>query len=837
MKKFLSLVLALVMTMSLVTVSAGAKDFTDGSKIDYKEAVDVMSAVKVIDGYAEGDFRPSTTLTRGAAAKIICNLILGPTTAGALKADAAPYSDVPTTNTFAGYIAYCAKEGIISGYADGTFRPANTLNGYAFMKMLLGALGYDATAEGYTGNNWSINVAKRALNIGLDDDLTGEFNGTKAVTREEACLYAFNTLKAPMVEYANSSSVTVNGITFTNKSDAKEIENSGKTDIIDKGTLNFCEKYFTKLTVGSSKADDFGRPAHEWKYDKKSVGTYADDAELTYTTGVKGTDLADDLDDADIKATGAVEIIRNGGLDKNHTANETLTKAQLKAALKSSDKLGGNGIVLELFTTENSNGDDVLSKIVVTATYLAQVTKVTKDKASTKSTDERALTLKYADANGNYVTVSVDAEDDIDNFDAVYSKVEKDDYVLVVPKGDNTTSKEVLAISVPDSVTGKVTKVNTSKGTVTVDGTTYDVAKVMGDNTFEVKKTEQTIYFDNYGYAIGGDDTVSGSSDVVYLVTVYDDTDKYGDHTYYAQIVTADGEVQEIETNENQYKAFVGEKDKDGKVINKTLDKGVYTYETNDDDEAIFTAATAKEAVAIAADTKIKTSDAKVAGKYYADTVTFVYVNKSGAKLKVTTANGIQKIDKIAENSYAVLNDDGEVSTVFVGTKAATVVDKDTLVFVVNTESVGTAMDKDNKKKPTYEFWKDGEKQVEIVDFEDGTGVGYYSYAENTDNGHFELTKETEDVYTVKLTVTKDEEGNRTINQINKDKYVTLGKDAKLQDRVLADDCTIYDTTDNDITTLADIVSQVEDEKANLNLGVIYDSDAEEITCIYVYER
>ena len=84
MKKFLSLVLALVMTMSLVTVSAGAKDFTDSTKIQYNEAVDVMSAVKVIDGYAEGDFRPTATLTRGAAAKIICNLILGPTTASAL---------------------------------------------------------------------------------------------------------------------------------------------------------------------------------------------------------------------------------------------------------------------------------------------------------------------------------------------------------------------------------------------------------------------------------------------------------------------------------------------------------------------------------------------------------------------------------------------------------------------------------------------------------------------------------------------------------------------------------------------------------------------------------
>ena len=54
-------------------VSAGAKDFTDSTKIQYNEAVDVMSAVKVIDGYTDGSFNPSATLTRGAAAKIICN--------------------------------------------------------------------------------------------------------------------------------------------------------------------------------------------------------------------------------------------------------------------------------------------------------------------------------------------------------------------------------------------------------------------------------------------------------------------------------------------------------------------------------------------------------------------------------------------------------------------------------------------------------------------------------------------------------------------------------------------------------------------------------------------
>ena len=137
MKKFLSLVLALVMTMSLVTVSAGAKDFTDDSEITYKEAVDVISVLGVVDGYSDGDFRPDDVLTRGAAAKIICNLILGPTTASALSAGTAPFKDVPVTNTFAGYITYCSQQGIINGYADGTFRPTATLSGNAFMKMML----------------------------------------------------------------------------------------------------------------------------------------------------------------------------------------------------------------------------------------------------------------------------------------------------------------------------------------------------------------------------------------------------------------------------------------------------------------------------------------------------------------------------------------------------------------------------------------------------------------------------------------------------------------------------------------------------------------------------
>ena len=194
MKKFLSLVLALAMAMSLVVINTSATDFTDDGDITYGEAVDVVSAIGIVDGYTDGSFNPQGGLTRGAAAKIICNLILGPTTAAELNATTAPYSDVSVNNEFAGYIAYCAQQGIISGYADGTFRPANPLTGYAFMKMLLGALGYDQYTEGYVGDNWSIAVAKQAIGIGLNAGLESEFNGTNYVTREEAALYTLNTL-------------------------------------------------------------------------------------------------------------------------------------------------------------------------------------------------------------------------------------------------------------------------------------------------------------------------------------------------------------------------------------------------------------------------------------------------------------------------------------------------------------------------------------------------------------------------------------------------------------------------------------------------------------------
>ena len=46
------------------------------------------------------------------------------------------FSDVPATHTFYQGITYCASKGIVGGYADGTFRPANTVTRWHFVAFL-----------------------------------------------------------------------------------------------------------------------------------------------------------------------------------------------------------------------------------------------------------------------------------------------------------------------------------------------------------------------------------------------------------------------------------------------------------------------------------------------------------------------------------------------------------------------------------------------------------------------------------------------------------------------------------------------------------------------------
>ena len=579
MKKFLSLVLALVMTMSLVTVSAGAKDFTDASKITYDEAVAVMSAAKVIDGYADGAFNPSNTLTRGAAAKIICNLILGPTAASALVADAAPYSDVAANHPFAGYIAYCQKTGIISGYADGTFKPANSLTGYAFMKMLLGALGYDAANEGYTGANWSINVAKQAISIGLNDGLKGEFNGVKAVNREEACLYAFNTLNATMVEYTNQTIVIANGTVKTDKV-AKDMENNARTETIkEDNKMQFAEKYFTNLEKEPT-SDDFGRPANKWTYKNTDIGTYVDYTLMVaeYTDGVSGKDVYNKIgktamDKYDLTAT----------IDGNDAAKTILADVNKN----NKDDMAGTdtGVLTQVFVDD----DNKAAAIVEINTYLGIADSdysEKKDEAKFTvwglSKEGKTYTKVAFNKDGTLKTTSDSASFTVSGEDFNVSKVEEDDaYLFTVAAGEVQTFVPAEAVKDTEITSFKKGSNVTAGGTkYSFNAAAYYDAEVLKDYTdgtvTNLKDTTYNIYLDTYGNLIGLEE-VDAVDNYVFITGADNGSSNLSTKTNDANAIFLDGTSKVIEVSNTK-----GDGVADSPIVNKwftyTVDKnGVYT--------------------------------------------------------------------------------------------------------------------------------------------------------------------------------------------------------------------------------------------------------------------
>ena len=543
MKKFLSLVLALVMTMSLVTVSAGAKDFSDDGSITYKEAVDVISGIGVVDGYSGGDFKPTEVLTRGAAAKIICNLILGPTTASALSASSAPFKDVPVSNTFAGYITYCAQEKIINGYSDGTFRPTATLSGNAFMKMLLGALGYDGDVEGYTGPNWSVAVIKQAAGIGLDDG-NDEFVGSKAVTREEAALYAFNMLQATMVEYDAKTSVDINGATVTIAGDkAKEIENTSRTDgyIDDDNKMQFAERYFTDLRLTTDTTDDFGRPANTWRFKGVEVGTFAKTADATYTADVKLGQIYSDLgmSDKDEAAPVFVDGVEASESAKVSKGND-LKVSELKFTNSPVAKCNvGNGTLVEAYLDEDTN--DVT--IVAINTYVAEVNKVV---AKTNSKDAYITLSELAAENG--ATSGLRANDEFET-----TGFENDQIVLFT-----YANNEIQSVKAAESAEGTLTRKVSGKS-INLGETKYDFSKMYsvdgGESSLGID-SEYVVYLDANGYAIYVEETEYNIADYAYLRALQGSSVAFASDK--AALITYDGKMKTVDTKEDYTNDFAG---------------------------------------------------------------------------------------------------------------------------------------------------------------------------------------------------------------------------------------------------------------------------------------
>ena len=542
MKKLLALVLALVMSMSLVTISNAA--FKDADKIDYKEAVDVMNAVGVFVGDEKGNFNAKENLTREQAAKIIAYLELGSKAADAL-AGGATFTDVASTRWSAGFVGYCAQAGVVNGVGNSKFDPAGQLTALQFGKMLLVELGYDAKAAGMVGTDWAINTSKLLATTGLMNGIDGSVN--QVLTREKAAQMCLNALKTPTVEYATKgSNITVNGAeinfgastpTYVTNTVAKEQTISNDTLTNSKEyTIELGEKLFKKLVLENNTTDAFGRPTHTWKLSTTKIGEYADEATLTYTKEVELGDVYADL-----------------GLSKTTTANEFWqdgkeNKTLPSFAKKDDSALSGsaNGVLTQIYYDSDANDGKGEIIVVQINTYAAKVASVTKASGAV----DRYITLSKLsardDLNTKYETEDFAAKDLV-SYTCAYNK--------------SSGQYEIQSVkALEKSVTGTLTQwtgtdTGNSKSSFTVDGTKYnysnkaDIRKADGATaatiaSFKVNESELDVYLDDYGYAL----YVVGTkvADNYAVVIGLGNTNAYGSETFGATLLLADGTKKEV---------------------------------------------------------------------------------------------------------------------------------------------------------------------------------------------------------------------------------------------------------------------------------------------------
>ena len=821
MKKLLALVLALVMTMSLVTISNAA--FKDADTIDNKEAVEVMNAIGVLVGDAKGNFKADAHLTRAQAAKIICVMLLGKDAADGLNLKST-FSDA--SGWAESYIAYCASQGIVAGVGDGKFDPNGKLTGYQFAKMLLVALGYKADVEGMTGTDWQVNVAKLALNADLAKGL--EISLSKVLTRDEAAQMAFNTLKADMVEYKGGVNVsTSDGTSVVVDSTRSKVGGSASVNYNNATAgdrvMQFCEQYFPKLKSAVVTArDDYGRPAVEWKYNSSSVGIYATVKPVaTWTTGIEDITEGDLYKELGFSANGTLDVYENG------TANSTTA---VKKGDSTKNLAAYKGATLEAYDV---NDDGKADTLIVCFPYLAQVTKVT---AATKTAD-RKVNLKVWDKGDNSTTSITGYETEA---------FEKDQYVLVYAKGkiDTNATKlaEIIEVKAAEVVKGKADSVKLASGknsAVVLDGTKYTVGgadlatmglaagKVVNDSSFSYGDA-YTLYTSN-GYILGaeGKNTAKDISDIVYVVkTPYAISGEYGTETVKrVQVIHMDGTVEVLKlsgadstvSTTGFYKITKDDsKYKFAAVVATTttaLDNSTNYYGTNAIDGAVD----------MKADTKtVKIDQVASSGPskaYVTNDTRTIYVKNDGADLKTSIVMGAVK-QSVADNSLVLLSKDSDgnyvvEALVITGTEKVTA--SDDTVYVNNTKTGA------NKNGDEYEMYniKTGEKTTVTVSGAAPT-AGFATYSIDK-NGVYKFN-------TYSPVTTKNTDGAHELTNALTKRGTLLSLTANGLEDIEAKDAVIINNTgnsDNDSLSLSDIA------KAGTLAAVAY-VDNEVVTCIVV---
>lgn len=164
----------IITVLTLAFASTAFAQFSDVSnKAVYYEAITNLHEMGIINGFSENEFRPLSNVTRAEFVKMMVIAMNKKGDAVSLNSGSSAFTDIKPDNWAIGYISAAVKNQIITGYADGSFKPNEKVNFAQVCTVLLRSLGY--TSSEMPGV-WPQNYIEKARDLKITDGINLKFS-------------------------------------------------------------------------------------------------------------------------------------------------------------------------------------------------------------------------------------------------------------------------------------------------------------------------------------------------------------------------------------------------------------------------------------------------------------------------------------------------------------------------------------------------------------------------------------------------------------------------------------------------------------------------------------
>jgi len=781
LKRTLSLALASVMLVGMMSVGASAvnaSDFTDADEIVNKDAVSTMTALGIINGKEDGSyFDPTGNVTRAEMAKMLCVAINGGVDPVLGVKDTPTFTDIKGTWAES-YIEYCAANGIIAGRGNNKFDPTGTVSATEAAKMLLGVLGYNAEKSGLVGNDWAINTNVLANQNGLYKNLAN-LNANTLLTRDNAAQMIYNALDANMVELNAAGNYTTSQYSYTGTESVVtgtervwvvKIKDSSVNDAVkalDGSVYNSRQDAIDTLDAANGSKLDSSKYTLEQKtqnvYGENTVTKYADE-----TMGHKYLSLITDgdavLTDVEKDSKGTYTLYMNGITTKGQYTKvegdySNLIGQKVEVLYKDSENVYGvyastdSSLIVESTAGKVEavkNGEvkidgttyKVDSNVTTTALYTGKLidglnvggNKAAAVKAYDNDDNGKIDTVVYVPFTAAKVTYVGEKSFNTDvntnvKFEDVnaYDDMAKNDYVIKSDAANTVDDTDTYVLA--ETVEGKIEA--TKSDSVRIDGTWYNYVTSDPDTDLALDSTVKAAVLNGY---IVKSEVVTASHELKdYAVIVNTDKDINGEQ---AKLLFADGTTKVV-TTDVAYDGSSGRANV-GDLVTYEVKKGEYVLtkaETSDEDKAGFD-------LILANTYENKSGKGKIGGESIADDAV-IFVMDNNNKYSTMTGADFAKYDKDSvkaiKNAYANKdNSTGYNSVVLAYATLNQKVNSITSNYGYVTSAVSTTKNDDGETVSSFTFWDGATEHKDIMtDEKVSLSKGdIFTYEENSDGSY-----------------------------------------------------------------------------------------------------